>query len=467
MRLTMGKIRAKTSLLVTVLLLFLCGGAHAAIDGLTGTSFSLTAKKGTINTPDSALMYIWGYASGGGTVQYPGPTLIVKQGDNVTVTLTNELTEATSIVFPGQVVTATGGNVGLLTKEAPPDGTTVVTYTFTAGQPGTYTYYSGTHGEVQTQMGLFGALIVRPANYVEADPTTWTAYGTDSSAYDEEVLYLLSEMDFDFNQAVGTGQPADPTTFLPTIWFINGRAAPDTMAPANAAWLPTQPYNCMPMAYPGERVLLRMVGGGIHSHPLHTHGNNFELIARDGRLLDTAAADPELIPGAAVFGTVPDLAVSNFTQTVSPGSTYDAVYIWTGQDLGWDPYGSISTTCTDGNNDGLDDTTNLFCHDATCTDGNGDGFDDATFEHCAEHGVAIPVQLPAQQDLTFGQFYSGSPFLGSAVALPPGEGGFNPASGYFYMWHSHNEKELTVNDIFPGGMMSMFLVVPYGTAKPQ
>jgi hypothetical protein len=35
------------------------------------------------------------------------------------------------------------------------------------------------------------------------------------------------------------------------------------------------------------------------------------------------------------------------------------------------------------------------------------------------------------------------------------------------MWHSHNEKEITNNDIFPGGMMSMFLVVPFGTPKPM
>jgi hypothetical protein len=65
--------------------------------------------------------------------------------------------------------------------------------------------------------------------------------------------------------------------------------------------------------------------------------------------------------------------------------------------------------------------------------------------------------------LFFGQFYSGSPFLGASGALPPGEGGFNPNAGFFFMWHSHNEKELTNNDLFPGGMMTMFVVEPPGT----
>jgi hypothetical protein len=167
-----------------------------------------------------------------------------------------------------------------------------------------------------------------------------------------------------------------------------------------------------------------------------------------------------------VFGSVPDRAVSNFTQAVVPGATYDTVFTWTGQDLGWDPYGAIDTSCTDTNLDGKDDTNGMMCHDAACTDGNGDGFDDATREYCADHGKPFPTKLPGQQDLTFGQSYSGGPFLGSAGTLPPGQGGFNPAAGYFFMWHSHNEKELTNNDIFPGGMMTMFLVLPFGTDMP-
>jgi len=37
----------------------------------------------------------------------------------------------------------------------------------------------------------------------------------------------------------------------------------------------------------------------------------------------------------------------------------------------------------------------------------------------------------------------------------------NPPSteaGYAFMWHSHNEREITTNNIFPGGMMMMMLV---------
>ncbi|MBE0598907.1 MAG: multicopper oxidase domain-containing protein [Desulfuromonadales bacterium] len=454
-------------LLAASLLFFAATGAVAAIDGVTGTSFSFTAREGVIANPDGSVIPIWGYANGDQAVQYPGPTLIVNQGATVTVTLTNQLAEPVSILFPGQKVTATGGASGLLTREALPGGASQVTYTFTASHPGTFTYYSGSHSDLQVEMGLVGALIVRPAGYDPQNKATWTAYGDARSAYDTETLFLMTEMDPELHYRAGAGLPADTTGFFPTIWFYNGRAAPDTMAPAGAGWLPNQPYNCLPQAHPGERVLMRIIGGGRDSHPHHTHGNNFELIARDGRLLESApGASALLVADAPVFGTVPDLAVSNFTQAVIPGATYDTIFTWTGQGLGWDPYGAIDSACTDADHDGKDDVHGRMCHDASCTDTNGDGFDDASKEYCADHGKPFPVRLPGQQDLTFGQFYSGGPFLGSAASLPPGQGGFNPAAGYFFMWHSHNEKELTNNDIFPGGMLTMFLVLPFGTDMP-
>jgi len=68
------------------------------------------------------------------------------------------------------------------------------------------------------------------------------------------------------------------------------------------------------------------------------------------------------------------------------------------------------------------------------------------------------VDLPSLSSLAFGGFYSGSPFLGGMGSLPPGEGGLNPAAGFSYMWHSHNERELVNNDVFPGGMMTMLII---------
>jgi manganese oxidase len=34
------------------------------------------------------------------------------------------------------------------------------------------------------------------------------------------------------------------------------------------------------------------------------------------------------------------------------------------------------------------------------------------------------------------------------------------------MWHSHNEREIVNNDIFPGGMMTMLIIEPATVTIP-
>ncbi len=169
-------------------------GYHA-VDGITGPSFTLTAMAGHISTPDDAgdsvngtiglgggNIYAWSFGNGlpgaGGTTnfQYPGPTLIANQGDSVTVALYNTLPFPVSLVFPGQQVTATGGSAGLLTQEVPAGSPTApagpVVYSFSATNPGTYIYNSGTMQALQLEMGMVGALIVRPTGFNPTTPST-------------------------------------------------------------------------------------------------------------------------------------------------------------------------------------------------------------------------------------------------------------------------------------------------------
>jgi hypothetical protein len=401
---------------------------HGLIDGVSGPAFTLAARSDYISTPDGNSILVWGFADGSGRAQYPGPTLIVNQGDVVEVTLTNELSVPVSMVFPGQFVTAepVSGPTqeGLLTLEAGPAAAPAaggtVRYRFTASHPGTYLYQSGTRPDLQVEMGLVGALIVRPAGFDPMDPATYRAYDHPASTFSQEYLFLLTEMDATFHRLVELGlmDQVDTTTFLPTYWFLNGRCSPDTMFEPYIGWLPTQPYNSMPMMYPGEKVLMRVVGAGRDLHPFHHHGNHARVIAMDGRLLDSGT-------GSALI----DLSYEEFTVQTVPGQTVDAIFTWTGEGMGWDIYG------------------------------HAEGEQMVEGEDPNDHGKPFPVLLPENLDLAFGGFYSGSPFLGGSQGLPPGEGGLNPTGGFVYMWHSHNEKELTNNNIFPGGLMTMMVVM--------
>src|SRR5882757_5890641 len=170
--------------------------ARASTPGIYGPTFNLTAQSAYLTQPDGQAIYSWGYgcvsqpaaasfrpaaiATGVcNTMQVPGPTLIVTEGQTVTINLTNNLPIAagnTSILFPGFQVTTTNGVIGLMTHEAAP-GTTV-TYSFVASSPGTRAYYSGTQGDLQVEMGMYGAIIVLPA----AIPSACTGAGTLAAA---------------------------------------------------------------------------------------------------------------------------------------------------------------------------------------------------------------------------------------------------------------------------------------------
>ncbi len=428
--------------------------AEAGIDGLEVTGpVDLYARTDFVTSADGASLLIWGLTDQqeDGLAQYPAPTLILNQGQAVTITVHNELggTDNTSLVFPGHDVTSCSGTPGVLTCEALPGSS--ASYNFEATHAGTYMYHAGTDAALQVELGIVGAIIVRPFGYDALNPT---AYGHPDSAYDREYLFMLSEMDSRIHQAVEFGDPLAGTEMLgdyfSNYWFINGRTGPDTMAASGVPWLPTQPYNSLPQIHPGERMLMRVISAGRDLHPFHHHGNHARLIARDGRMLSSA-------PGAGA-----DLSFEVFTIQALPGESYDAIFQWSGKDLGWDIYGSLAQGKSF--NHSCNGIELADCETANPNDQNpacqSAGFDPDTHEYCGDHGKDFPVVMPENLDLTFGGFWSGSPFFGASGALPPGEGGLNPNSGYTFMWHSHTEKELTNNDIFPGGMLTMLIIEP-------
>jgi manganese oxidase len=436
----------------------------AAIEGLTGTAsvgaraFTLFAGDGYISAADGVQIYMWGYgapttAGGTGLMQISGPTLKVQQGETVTVSFTNQLPTKTSILFPGQTgVTATGGSAGVLAQEAGPGET--VTYRFTASQPGTYLYQSGTQPGLQAEMGMVGALIVYPtgAGVPGSTATTKWAYNHAATGYERENLFVVSDADAVIHAAVdvqvrakreattpaacltvgGCVFTADMAHRFPNYWFLNGRTSPDVFAKNFAGEMPHQPYNAVPRLHPGERILLRMIGAGTDLHPLHHHGNNSWAIARDGRMLSSNPTQG------------PNLAMSDYTIKVVPGQTYDAVWTWTGAGLGWDIYGNIC--------DGVGQPTCASIYTNPLT----------LHQDAADRGKPIPVKLPSEFEMAYGEFYSGSPYLGDFGLRPVGAGNANTSGGFFHMFHSHNEREVVNGGVFPGGMMTMLVIEPHG-----
>jgi FtsP/CotA-like multicopper oxidase with cupredoxin domain len=503
-------------LLLTGLGLLLAATANGAAPGITGPTFNLVASPAYITQPDGEAVYSWGYGCNGGpggyapaaisntfcnTMQIPGPTLIVTQGQTVTVHLTSNLPAAagnTSILFPGFNVTTTGGVAGLLTQEATPSapGTacmagapTCVTYTFVATTPGTRAYYSGTQGDLQVEMGLYGAIIVLPSSIPLActsgihasnlqakadhgEPNfrlAAAAYNHPGACYDREYLFQFSEMDLRIHREAQQQSTRTCTAcmsvatepYVPAYFMVNGRSMPDLMDPNYALEYPHQPYNGNPHMHPGELTLLRVIGTGRWQHPFHEHGNHVRILARDGNLI-LSQSDPDSLAGPLLF-----------TTTTTPGQAFDGIYYWTGKGLNWDAFGHNTDPTKAGH--------------ATCTpDANGYYTSDPMainyFEWCQDHNKPLqatpvggvggggPATLPDPNIFANGAWFGGSPYLGpDATVRAVGSTGTTPPSGtiansptdeagFAFMWHSHNEREITTNNIFPGGMLMMMLV---------
>jgi hypothetical protein len=438
-----------------------------AASGSPGREFDLIAAEGYLSTADGFSIYAWGYGEAGQAMQFPAPTLIVEQGTCVRVRLTNQLPVHTSIIFGGQREVRAGAGVDgggaqpggaaevkFAREVAPPTpaGTSTITYTFVASEPGTYIYQSGTMPDVQQEMGMAGALIVRPAGAPKQ------AYAHPATAFDREALYVVAEIDpvraanleaqVLAARAVAAGglpqnwRPNVATwgPYAPQYWFINGRNAPDTLTASGTTVFPHQPYSALMRLHPGDRVLLRMVNAGRDLHPMHHHGNHSATIARDGRLLSSAV------------GAGPDLAQLDFTLRSLPGQTIDAIWSWTGKGLGWDITGA---------------TCNMAqpVSESNCPYGKFNGSGGlieagvtTTTQDWSDLYKPMPTRIPAALELSYGEMFSGSPYLGQTGQRPVGAGLANTGGGIWHMFHSHNEREIINFGIFPGGMMTMLLI---------
>ena len=256
---------------------------------------------------------MWGYAlCGSGStapaacsapVTVPGPALTVPPGEGLVVHLTNTLPEPTSLVIASQVKqegmqpvwfepatpsTAYSGarpagnttaRVRSFDREAAPGGGTA-TYTWASLRPGTYLYSSGTHPQVQVQMGLYGAM-------TKDAGTGKVAYSSAETnvVYANQVTLLYSEIDPAMHRAVaagtfGTGSgPGSTLDYQPKYFLINGMPFPAPDLDPIAIPTLAQPTGGVPA---GSSLLLRFLNAGLRSHVPTINGQYWKVVAEDG-----------------------------------------------------------------------------------------------------------------------------------------------------------------------------------------
>jgi FtsP/CotA-like multicopper oxidase with cupredoxin domain len=140
-------------------------------DVLTGDRFDLLIEETEVN--------ITGWPRPAITVNgsIPAPLLRMREGDTVTINVTNRLRETTSIHWHGILLPANMDGVPGLSFPGIRPGETF-TYRFLIQQSGTYWYHS--HSGAQEQLGLYGPLILEPRS-------------SEAYAYDRDYVVELSD----------------------------------------------------------------------------------------------------------------------------------------------------------------------------------------------------------------------------------------------------------------------------------
>ncbi len=222
-----------------------------------------------------------------GTV--PGPLIRVTEGDQVRITVKNNLAEPTSIHWHGlHVPNAMDGVTAITQAPIPPEGP--FTYEFLASHAGTFMYHSHfLEREIeQIDRGLYGLFLIDPQS------------AAGQPRFDREFTMLLSawivpgagghggagdrkEEHGGMMKSPGEGMEAY------NFWTINGKAFPD---------LPEWTVKV------GQVVRIRIANVSNFTHPMHLHGHDFVVLAKDGEPLPR----PQAMNTLSVSGETYDIA---------------------------------------------------------------------------------------------------------------------------------------------------------------
>jgi manganese oxidase len=227
--------------------------------------FHLVAEPVRREIAPGMVAHLWGYNG-----QSPGPTIECVEGDKVRIFVTNRLPEHTTVHWHGVLLPNGMDGVGGLTQPHIDPGKTFV-YEFVMRRSGTFMYHPHADEMVQMAMGMMGSMVVHPR-----DPELYRV--------DRDFVFLIASFDVD----PGAYVPRVTTMTEFNLWTWNTRVFPGI-----------DPL----VVRRGDRVRVRMGNLSMTNHPIHKHGEPFEVTCTDGGWIPPGARRPEVttdVPVGAV-----------------------------------------------------------------------------------------------------------------------------------------------------------------------
>jgi CopA family copper-resistance protein len=277
---------------------------------LTGTTFDLRIGETPVNFTGNSRTAL--------TVNHslPAPTLRWRQGDRVTLRVSNDLLEEdTSIHWHGMILPANMDGVPGLSFHGIHPGDTY-RYEFNVTQSGTYWYHS--HSGFQEQQGLYGAIIIDPlepapfqfdrehvvllSDWTDENPSRVFAKLKKQADYYNRNKRTIGDLIADI-KSQGLGATIDDRL----MWGNMRMAATDLADVTGATYTylmnGTAPAgNWTGVFRPGEKVLLRFINGSAMSYfDVRIPGLKMTVVAADGQYVHPVSVDEFRIAVAETF----------------------------------------------------------------------------------------------------------------------------------------------------------------------
>jgi len=301
------------------------GAASAPV--LAGTEFDLVIAESPVNFTGRPRMA----TTVNGSI--PAPTLQWREGDTVTLRVTNRLSETASIHWHGILLPFQMDGVPGISYRGIAPGETFV-YRFKVRQSGTYWYHS--HSGFQEQTGIYGAIVVDPADgdpiRAQRDYVVQLSDWTDEDPNRVFAKLKVQSDYYNFNQPIA-GQ------FLREVRRDGLSAALDKrkmwnqmrMNPTDLADISAYTYtyltngatpagNWTGIFRPGERVRLRFINSGAMTFfDVRIPGLKMTVVQADGQNVEPVTVDEIRIGVAETYDVIvepKDEAYTIFAQSM-------------------------------------------------------------------------------------------------------------------------------------------------------
>ncbi len=267
---------------------------------LRGNSFDLVLSAATVNVTGKPSMATLINGS------LPGPTLRWREGEVVTIRVKNLLAEDTSIHWHGILLPYQMDGVPGVSFAGIKPGETF-TYQFKVQQHGTYWYHS--HSAMQELTGLYGAIIIDPADdsqRIRADRDFVVQLSDWSDTDPMRIMMNLRKHGGYYNQNQPTAlrfaqdvrrYGLKTASDMRQMWN-QMRMSPTDLADVSAMALTylmngqTPAANWTGLFAKGETVLLRFINAAGHTfYDVHIPGLKLKVVAVDGVALEPVSVD--------------------------------------------------------------------------------------------------------------------------------------------------------------------------------